>query len=187
VEIRKANRQDAAELARLRWDFSPDEQSSQPYADFVMEFTSWLDQALRGQKQRAWNSCCSGLAKGRCASTNGLASFARRRRWNWVWNSGAGRSERRRPPQVVGLRLPGRLWFDGCCEKCSWGCCAKTRETWGRSREMVVRPWEGHGRPCEGHGRAAGVRGQGAGPGRAECGARWYILWMVDPDACVCR
>jgi GNAT superfamily N-acetyltransferase len=51
--IRQATAQDADELARLRWDFSPDEvqRSGQPFADFASQFGEFVQ---RAQASGAW-------------------------------------------------------------------------------------------------------------------------------------
>lgn len=46
VDVRLATSTDAAELARLRWDFRPDDQSLQPRRAFIAECSAWLEQNL---------------------------------------------------------------------------------------------------------------------------------------------
>lgn len=53
---RQATAQDAAELARLRWDFSPDEAASgaQSFAEFVSAFEQFLRDALQSGDWSIW-------------------------------------------------------------------------------------------------------------------------------------
>ena len=51
-QIRLATQQDAAELARLRWDFS--DQSNQQYAIFAEQFTVFLQRALMSGTWAIW-------------------------------------------------------------------------------------------------------------------------------------
>ena len=62
VTFRIATVQDADELARLRWDFSPDEvQSSvQSFEDFGREFGVFLQSALGSQTWAIWVAECQG-------------------------------------------------------------------------------------------------------------------------------
>jgi GNAT superfamily N-acetyltransferase len=55
-QIRQATIQDAAELARLRWDFSPDEVASgqQSFAEFAHEFEQFLRDALERGDWSIW-------------------------------------------------------------------------------------------------------------------------------------
>src|SRR5262245_13314695 len=54
--IRQATSRDAAELARLRWDFSPDEvaASGQSFAEFTYEFGHFLGDALHSGDWSIW-------------------------------------------------------------------------------------------------------------------------------------
>jgi len=54
--IRLATARDAAELARLRWDFSPDEvaASGQSFAEFARDFEQFLHDALRSGDWSIW-------------------------------------------------------------------------------------------------------------------------------------
>ncbi len=56
VRIRQATLADAAELARLRWDFSPDQvaASGQPFAEFAAGFAEFLRAALAGDGWAIW-------------------------------------------------------------------------------------------------------------------------------------
>jgi GNAT superfamily N-acetyltransferase len=56
ARIRLATFADAAELARLRWDFSPDEvaASGQPYDEFAAGFADFLRHALAGGDWAIW-------------------------------------------------------------------------------------------------------------------------------------
>jgi GNAT superfamily N-acetyltransferase len=54
--FRQATLRDAAELARLRWDFSPDEvaSSGQSFAGFAQDFEQFLHNALHGDNWSIW-------------------------------------------------------------------------------------------------------------------------------------
>src|SRR5262245_34887804 len=54
--IRPATSRDAAELARLRWDFSPDEvaASHQSFAEFSRDFEQFLHNALQSGNWSIW-------------------------------------------------------------------------------------------------------------------------------------
>ena len=56
VILRTATERDSSELARLRWDFSPDEvqASGQTYADFTTKFGVFLAQALASGMWVVW-------------------------------------------------------------------------------------------------------------------------------------
>ena len=56
ARIRQAMLADAAELARLRWDFSPDElaASGQDFAEFAAGFAAFLCDALTGDGWAIW-------------------------------------------------------------------------------------------------------------------------------------
>jgi GNAT superfamily N-acetyltransferase len=56
--IRQATSRDAAELARLRWDFSPDEvaASGQSFAEFARDFELFLRDALDSRSWSIWVS-----------------------------------------------------------------------------------------------------------------------------------
>jgi GNAT superfamily N-acetyltransferase len=56
VHIRLATARDAAELARLRWDFSPDEvaASGQSFAEFARDFEQFLHDALHSGDWSIW-------------------------------------------------------------------------------------------------------------------------------------
>ena len=56
ARIRRAMFADAAELARLRWDFSPDEVAAggQPYAEFAAGFAEFLRAALADGGWTVW-------------------------------------------------------------------------------------------------------------------------------------
>lgn len=58
--IRQADLSDAAELARLRWDFSPEEvaSASQSFAEFTEDFAAWLGDALTGGNWVIWVGEC---------------------------------------------------------------------------------------------------------------------------------
>ncbi len=60
--IRQVTLADAAELARLRWDFSPDEvaASGQPFAEFAAGFAELLSDALAGDSWVIWVAECDG-------------------------------------------------------------------------------------------------------------------------------
>jgi GNAT superfamily N-acetyltransferase len=55
-QIRQATSRDAAELARLRWDFSPDEVASggQSFAEFAHDFAQFLGDALHSGDWSIW-------------------------------------------------------------------------------------------------------------------------------------
>ena len=55
-EIRQAKLHDAAELARLRWDFSPDEiaASGQSFAEFARDFEQFVFDALHSGDWSIW-------------------------------------------------------------------------------------------------------------------------------------
>lgn len=46
VTVRHAEPGDASELARLRWEFRPEDQPKQEFDEFSREFWEWLAQAL---------------------------------------------------------------------------------------------------------------------------------------------
>ncbi len=54
--IRQATRDDVAELARLRWDFSPNEAavSQQTFSKWSVEFGQFLSSALDSGKWTIW-------------------------------------------------------------------------------------------------------------------------------------
>jgi GNAT superfamily N-acetyltransferase len=54
--IRQATQEDAAELARLRWDFSPDEvtASRQSFAEFHLGFSDFWQRALESGTWTVW-------------------------------------------------------------------------------------------------------------------------------------
>ena len=54
--IRQATSLDAAELARLRWDFSPDEvaATAQSFAEFSFDFEQFLHNALQSGNWSIW-------------------------------------------------------------------------------------------------------------------------------------
>ena len=56
ITIRQATVRDAARLARLRWDFSPDkaEVSGQSFPDFLDGFSEFVDNALSGGRWWIW-------------------------------------------------------------------------------------------------------------------------------------
>jgi GNAT superfamily N-acetyltransferase len=56
VHIRLATARDAAELARLRWDFSPDEvaASGQSFAEFARDFAKFIHDALQSGDWSIW-------------------------------------------------------------------------------------------------------------------------------------
>ena len=64
--IRQATMGDAAELARLRWDFSPDEVAAggQPFDAFAAGFAAFLDEALAGGAWAIWVAADEGRLLG---------------------------------------------------------------------------------------------------------------------------
>jgi GNAT superfamily N-acetyltransferase len=56
IHIRQATARDAAELARLRWDFSPDEvaASGQRFGEFARDFERFLHDALHSGDWSIW-------------------------------------------------------------------------------------------------------------------------------------
>jgi GNAT superfamily N-acetyltransferase len=51
VTIRRATLADAPELARLRWEFRPEDQQAQRLEEFSRDFQAWLSEAL---DSRTW-------------------------------------------------------------------------------------------------------------------------------------
>ena len=107
--IRQATVGDAAELARLRWDFSPDEVAAggQPFDAFAAGFAAFLDEALAGGAWAIWVAADEGRLLGNLY----LQTIAK--------SSPAGRL---RPALRVhhqrlrraGVARPGS-WGSGCC------------------------------------------------------------------------
>ncbi len=62
VDVRQATAADAAELTRLRWDFSPDEVQAghQGYDSFALGFAAFLDEALRDGEWGIWVAAQAG-------------------------------------------------------------------------------------------------------------------------------
>ena len=46
ITVRDAKQRDAAELARLRWEFRPESQQAQEFNAFSKDFESWFGQIL---------------------------------------------------------------------------------------------------------------------------------------------
>jgi hypothetical protein len=64
--IRQATMGDAAELARLRWDSSPDDVAAggQPFDAFAAGFAAFLDEALAGDAWAIWVAAGEGRLHG---------------------------------------------------------------------------------------------------------------------------
>ena len=56
MTIREASNTDGPELARLRWEFSPDQVATdrQSKAAFAVEYAAWIDHALREGRWKIW-------------------------------------------------------------------------------------------------------------------------------------
>jgi GNAT superfamily N-acetyltransferase len=105
VTVRHADRGDAAELARLRWEFRPEDQPNQELDEFSGEFEEWLAQALASD----WMAAVADEGNGALVGCIFLRSVSkvpnpgtRDRAWGYVTNSYVAPAHRGRG---VGARL----------------------------------------------------------------------------------
>jgi GNAT superfamily N-acetyltransferase len=105
VTIRRAESGDAAELARLRWEFRPEDQLNQELDEFSREFAEWLAQALASDWMAAVADDGGGALVG-CIFLRSVSKVpnpgARDRAWAYVTNSYVAPAHRGRG---VGARL----------------------------------------------------------------------------------
>jgi GNAT superfamily N-acetyltransferase len=105
VTIRRAVPGDAAELARLRWEFRPEEQANQGLGAFSRQFAEWLTPALASDWMAAVADEGSGALVG-CIFLRSVGKVpnpgARDRAWGYVTNSYVAPAQR---GQGIGARL----------------------------------------------------------------------------------
>lgn len=105
VTVRHAEPGDAAELARLRWEFRPEDQSGQELDEYSREFEEWLAQALASDWVVAVADEGNGTLVG-CIFLRSVSKVpnpgARDRAWGYVTNSYVAPAHRGRG---VGARL----------------------------------------------------------------------------------
>lgn len=105
ITVRRAELRDAAELARLRWEFRPEDQPDQDFDDFSREFEDWFAEALASD----WMAAVADEGTGALVGCMFLRSVnkvpnpgARDRAWGYVTNSYVAPAHR---GQGVGTRL----------------------------------------------------------------------------------
>jgi ribosomal protein S18 acetylase RimI-like enzyme len=103
--VRRAELDDARELARLRWDFRPEDQPGQGFEEFVRGFESWLADALTSD----WTAVVADTGDGTLVGCIFLRSVGKvpnpgalDRAWGYVTNSYVSPDHRGRG---VGTRL----------------------------------------------------------------------------------
>lgn len=105
VAVRHAEPSDAAELARLRWEFRPERQSDQRRDEFARDFEDWLVGALASDWMAAVAEGDDGTLVG-CVFLRSVSKVpdpgARDRAWGYVTNSYVAPAHRGRG---VGARL----------------------------------------------------------------------------------
>lgn len=105
VTVRHAEPGDASELARLRWEFRPEDQPKQEFNEFSREFGEWLAQALPSDWMAAVADEGDGALVG-CIFLRSVSKVpnpgARDRAWGYVTNSYVAPAHRGRG---VGTRL----------------------------------------------------------------------------------
>jgi ribosomal protein S18 acetylase RimI-like enzyme len=105
VTVRYAEPGDASELARLRWEFRPEDQPKQEFDEFSREFEKWLAQALASEWMAAVADKGDGALVG-CIFLRSVGKVpnpgARDRAWGYVTNSYVAPAHRGRG---VGTRL----------------------------------------------------------------------------------
>lgn len=105
VTVRRAELADAAELARLRWEFRPEDQSKQGLDEFSRDFNSWLAAAMVSDWMAAVAEGGGGGLVG-CLFLRSVNKVpepgARDRAWGYVTNSFVAPAHR---GQGVGSRL----------------------------------------------------------------------------------
>jgi len=102
--VRYAEPEDAAELARLRWEFRPEDQPDQELEDFSLEFGEWLAEALASDWMAAVADDNGALVG--CMFLRSVSKVpnpgARDRAWGYLTNSYVAPTHRGRG---VGARL----------------------------------------------------------------------------------
>jgi GNAT superfamily N-acetyltransferase len=105
VTVRHAEPADAPELARLRWEFRPEDQPRQGFDAFSRDFEAWLVQALASDWRAAVADGGNGALVG-CIFLRSVSKVpnpgARDRAWGYVTNSYVAPAHRGRG---VGARL----------------------------------------------------------------------------------
>lgn len=105
VTVRRAEPRDARELARLRWEFRPEDQPGQGLREFSREFEGWFARALASDWMAAVADEGSGALVG-CVFLRSVSKVpnpgARDRAWGYVTNSYVAPAHR---GQGVGARL----------------------------------------------------------------------------------
>lgn len=105
VTVRRAELRDAAELARLRWEFRPGDRLNQGLGAFSREFEEWLAEALASDWMAAVAEESSRTLVG-CVFLRSVSKVpnpgARDRAWGYVTNSYVAPAHR---AQGVGARL----------------------------------------------------------------------------------
>lgn len=90
IVVRRAEPRDATELARLRWEFRPDDQPNQDFDAFSREFAEWLQEAMTSDWMAAVADDGSGALVG-CSFLRSVSKVpnpgARDRAWGYVTNS----------------------------------------------------------------------------------------------------
>lgn len=105
VTVRRAEPKDASELARLRWEFRPEDQPNQGLDEFSREFEHWFAEASVSDWMAAVADDGGGALVG-CAFLRSVGKVPnpgrRDRAWGYVTNSYVAPAHRR---QGVGGRL----------------------------------------------------------------------------------
>lgn len=90
VTVRRAESKDASELARLRWEFRPEDQPNQGLDEFSREFERWFAEASTSDWMAAVADDGSGALVG-CVFLRSVSKVpnpgARDRAWGYVTNS----------------------------------------------------------------------------------------------------
>lgn len=112
--IRRAGPGDAPELARLRWEFRPEDQARQGFGEFARDFEAWLAGALASDWMAAVAEEGNGALVG-CVFLRSVGKVpnpgARDRAWGYVKNAYVAPSHRAvaLPPGGVS-RSGGGTW-----------------------------------------------------------------------------
>jgi ribosomal protein S18 acetylase RimI-like enzyme len=99
LTVRRAEPGDARELARLRWEFRPQDQPGRDFGEFRREFEEWLGEALTSDWMAAVAETGDGVLVG-CIFLRSVSKVpnpaARDRAWGYVTNSYVAPAHRNR-------------------------------------------------------------------------------------------